>query len=549
VTRALTAGIATALLLAVFVAACGGASLPQTSDTPTDQPAPTGSLSAPTTTVSPAPPRDELAEPTPATAIDLAHVKPLLTILVAEERGFVAGVSPLATGDFNDDGVDDLLIGVPFADGSDNDREDAGEALVIFGRDGLSGEIDLVAGEPGLRILGALPGDTLGFGVASGDINGDGVDDVIVGAPGSNGAGNQRTDVGETYVVFGSSDMAGTVEIADLEQDFTLVAAEGFARLGVSFAVADVNGDGVDDLVAGAPFAGRDPGTPVGSPRTTVGEVYVVFGSSGLSGTVSVALDQQDLILEGSRELDAFGEAVAASDVNGDAVADIIVGAGGYNGPGGGRIDAGAAFVYFGSTHLAGRMGVKEADRTILGADANDGLGEKLDTGDVDGDGVADIVVVATGGDGPRNGRSNSGTAYVLYGGAGETADLDLAIDEAGSVIHGPSASGRMGTALAVRDLDGDGRDDVVLGAALASGAGRSLNGAIYVSFADALSGAVDLSMVGQLFLYGAMNAASLGAGLAVGDINADGRPELITGANGSLVRTGVGTVIAIALP
>ena len=247
--------------------------------------------------------------------------------------------------------------------------------------------------------------------------------------------------------------------------------------------------------------------------------------------------------------LDAFGEAVAAADVNGDAVADIIVGAGGYDGPDGGRVDAGAAFVYFGSTHLAGRMGVEEADRTFLGADKNDGRGEKLDTGDVDGDGVADIVVVAMGGDGPRNGRSNSGAAYVLYGGAGTTTDLDLAIDAAGSVIHGPSSSGRMGTALAVTDLDGDGRDDVVLGAALASGGGRSLNGAIYVSFSGALSGAVDLSIVGQLFLYGAMNAASLGAGLAVGDINADGRPELITGANGSLVRTGVGTVIAIALP
>jgi hypothetical protein len=88
-----------------------------------------------------------------------------------------------AAGDASGDGVDDLLAGVPFADGPDNEREDAGEALVVFGRDGLSGDIDLAEDEPGLRILGALPGDTLGFGVAGVDINGDGIDDVIVGAP------------------------------------------------------------------------------------------------------------------------------------------------------------------------------------------------------------------------------------------------------------------------------------------------------------------------------------------------------------------------------
>ena len=489
-TRALIARVAPALLVVVLTTTCSGGGPPQSSPVPTGEP---------TSTASP---------PAAPTAIDLAGVDPLLTIFAAREGDFVAGVSPLAAGDFNGDGIADLLIGVPFADGPGNGRKDAGEALVIFGRDGLSGEIDLAVDEPGLRILGALPGDTLGFGVAAGDINGDGVDDVIVGAPGSNGAGNQRTDVGETYVVFGGSDLTGTVDVAVLEQDFTFVAAEGFARLGVSFDVADVNGDGIDDLVAGAPFAGREPGSPAGGPRTTVGEVYVVFGSIDLSGTVSVALDQQGLILAGSKELDAFGEAVAASDVNGDAVADIIVGASGFDGPDGGRADAGAAFVYFGSSHLAGRLGVEDADRTFLGADTDDRMGEEVDAGDVDGDGVADMVVVAKGGDGPGNGRRNSGEAYAFFGDAAPAADLDLAADEAGAVIQGPSSSSLLGTALAVSDLDGDGRDDVVLGAALASSGERTHNGMVYVILADALSGPLDLSTAGQLIVYGAINAA-----------------------------------------
>ena len=519
------------ILMVVGLAAvgCGGGGGPP-SPTVTAEPSPEGSATpaaGPTIQLTPQLPLGPAA--TPEASVDLADVSPLLAVLAADLADSQTGVSPLAVGDFNADGIGDILIGLPFADGPDNSREDAGEAFVVFGGRGLDGEIDLAEETPGLHILGALPGDNLGFGLAGGDLNGDGIDDVIVGAPASNGLTNIRTDLGEAYVIFGRSDLGGTIDTAEEEQDFTLIAAEGFARVGSSFAVADVNGDGISDLVAGAPFGGREPGSPVGSPRTTVGEVYVVFGSRDLRGRVSVAEDEQDLILTGVKELDAFGNSVAAGDVNGDGIADIVVGGRGFSGPDGDRESAGAVFVFFGSPDLSGRLGIGEADFTLLGADEKDGLGEVVAGGDFNGDGLVDVLAVARAGDGPDNRRDGAGEAYVVFGAGSLSGTLDLASQTADAVVYGVDPSSLLATAVAAGDLDGDNLDDVTLATPLAVGAGRSFNGVVYVLFGDGLAGATDLrqDVEGSLFIYGAADRDGLASGAAVVDFDGDGRPEL----------------------
>ena len=405
----------------------------------------------------------------------------------------------------------------------------AGEAVVIFGRDGLEGEIDLALDEVGLHIFGAMPGDNLGFGVAAGDLNGDGVDDVIVGAPGSNGLENLRTDLGEAYVIFGGPDLGGTVDTARVEQDFTLIAAEGFSRLGTSFAVADVNGDGLDDLVAGAPFAGRESGAPPGGPRTTVGEVYVIFGSPDLRGGASVAEEEQDVLISGAKELDAFGQSVAGADVDGDGVADIIVGARGFDGPDGAKDASGAVAVFFGSSGLSGRLGIDDAGFIILGAEADDALGEIVASGDFNGDGLADILAVARTGDGPDNGRPNSGEVHIVLGGASLSGRLDLTKEGSDVVVYGTEPHAFMATAVASGDLDEDGRDDVALGMALAPKSGHALSGMLYVVFGSDLTGAIDLSrnVEGPLLIQGSAEGEALGTGAAILDISGEGRPQL----------------------
>jgi hypothetical protein len=166
-----------------------------------------------------------------------------------------------------------LIVG---ADLGDDGGFDAGEAYVIFGSRAPFSTIDLstLTAAQGFIIRGAAD-DRAGHSVANaGDVNGDGIDDLIVGAQLSDGGG---TDAGEAYVIFGSRAGFGTIDLT------TLTSAQGFRIQGdlagdyagwsVS-AAGDVNGDGLDDIIVGAPF-GDDGGL-------NAGEAYVIFGSRAL---------------------------------------------------------------------------------------------------------------------------------------------------------------------------------------------------------------------------------------------------------------------------
>ncbi len=195
-----------------------------------------------------------------------------------------------------------------------------------------------------MTIFGAGDNDYTGFSVASGDVNGDGLDDVIIGAFRANGPDNQRKFAGRVYVVFGPADIYGTVDLAS-QADVVIYGADARDYAGSAVATGDVNGDGYDDIIIAAEWAdGPD------NRRVECGEIYVVFGSDSIASNVDLRT-QADVVMYGIDICDHARTARATGDVTEDEYDDIVIGAEWADGPGPGhrREDAGEVYVVLGS--------------------------------------------------------------------------------------------------------------------------------------------------------------------------------------------------------
>ena len=273
------------------------------------------------------------------------------------------------------------------------------------------GVLDLGAldGTNGFILNGIDAGDTSGNSVSSaGDVNGDGYDDLIIGANGADPNGDNAA--GETYVVYGGASAPGTNGVLDLSD---LDGTNGFIFNGIDAgdnsgrsvsSAGDVNGDGYDDLIMGARWA--DPNGDNGA-----GETYVVYGGASAPGT-NGALDLSDLdgtngfILNGIDARDFSGFSVSsAGDINGDGYDDLIIGA--YEADPGGDSDAGETYIVYGGANAPGTGGVldlSDLDGTngfiLSGIDGDDQSGRSVSSaGDVNGDGYDDLII------GARQGR------------------------------------------------------------------------------------------------------------------------------------------------
>ena len=278
-----------------------------------------------------------------------------------------SGSALSGAGDINGDGFDDLIIGAPSADPAG--RQNAGLSYVVYGRATGFGSIVKLSklnGKTGFRLDGFRPGEASGSSVAgAGDVNGDGVDDLIIGAPAGDPGG--RHHAGSSYVVFGrKSGFDARFSLASLNgrNGFRLDGGQAGERSGTRVAGADdVNGDGLDDVIAGVPLA--DPGS-----RNVSGPSYVVFGKgrgfaatidlSSLSGIAGFQLNQRAVDDHAGRP------AAVAGDVNGDGHSDLIVGA--PSADPGGRKNAGSSYVVLGRSNWSinpGKISVSENQGTV----------------------------------------------------------------------------------------------------------------------------------------------------------------------------------------
>jgi hypothetical protein len=393
------------------------------------------------------------------------------------------GISIASAGDVNGDGYSDIIVGAYFYE---NGESGEGAAFVYHGSaTGVNTiaaamlESNQASAQMGVSVAGA------------GDVNGDGYNDVIVGARNYD---NGETNEGVAFIYHGSATGVNTTAAAMVESN------QANANLGYSTASAgDVNGDGYSDVIVGA-FKYHDG-------QTNEGAAFIYHGSATGLNTTAAAM------LESNQASAQMGVSVAsAGDVNGDGYSDVIVGAYHYDN---GEIDEGAAFVYYGSATGINMTAAAMVESNQAGALMG---GSVASAGDVNGDGYSDVIA---GAQWYENGETSEGAAFIYHGSATGINTI------AAAMVESNQTDAWMGYSVAgAGDVNGDGYSDIIVGAYFYDN-GETDEGAAFIYHGSTTG----ISTLAAAMVESNQAAAGMGSSVAgAGDVNGDGYSDVIAG-------------------
>lgn len=428
-------------------------------------------------------------------AVDTANFNQdgLLAIFGGLRFGGEKGL-PVGAGDINGDGRADVIFCQMYGSAGGANRLNNGRVnfYISDGRD--TGVVDVAQNPPNIfTLFGANSGDLLGTSVATGDVNGDGIRDVALGAAGDDGPGNTRFNSGAVYLVLGSQNFSIR---EDLGLSSTLppgviaiYGGQASSRTGIWVDIGDLDGDGFGDIVMGS-----DQVTLDSNSGFHVGAACVIFGSPSLPQVIDLAnlpAGVRMTAIVGADREDHWGSALHVGDLNNDGFADVAVAgaifrdSASYVTPqdqtsghdaraadnGGTRPFCGEVKVIYGSRNMPARIDLKNppANSThVIGANINDLLGSQIHSADLNGDGRRELIIGALQALAPDN-RGRTGAVYVIYGEpALNGARIDLATPDSSGLrvttIYGENHLDCGGDSVRSFDINNDRLSDLFIG-------------------------------------------------------------------------------------